>query len=171
MKSIGDWRYFDEELNLIYPWYTSPFLERLRDWDMSNWKVFEYGCGDSTLWWRKKAKEVISIDSNEEWSKKTNVNFTKDKNEFITYPKQFINDGLFDCIIIDGEPIEWRDECVSTALECLKEGGILIIDNYLQDSVDLGRWPIANDVLKDIDYEIFKEPEHVDWKTAFWVKK
>lgn len=171
MKYIGDWRYFDEDINLIYPWYTKPFLEVLQKWDISNWKVFEYGCGDSTLWWRKKVEEVISIDTNLVWSEKIGSNYTNDKNEFIEYPNKFTSEGLFDCIIIDGEPIEWRDDCVSTALSCLKDNGILIIDNYLQDSVNLGRWPKAGELLKELNMNIYKEPDHVDWKTAYWVKK
>lgn len=170
MKSIGGWRYIDESNDLIFPWYTRPFLEKLSTWDISNWKVFEYGCGDSTFWWRTKATEVISVDSNITWAEKTLVHFTEDKTEFINYPKKFIADSYFDCIIIDGEPVEWRDDCILPAFECLKEGGILIIDNYLQDTVDLGKWEIGERFLINKQHELFKEPEHTDWKTCYWIK-
>lgn len=170
MKSIGGWRYLDESSNLIFPWYTKPFLEKLKTWDISSWKVFEYGCGDSTFWWRKYVHQVISVDSNLSWAEKTGAHFTDNQKDFIDYPKRFINDSLFDCIIIDGEPIEWRDSCILPAFDCLKEGGILIIDNYLQATVDLAKWEIGESFLSTKQSELFKEPDHVDWKTGYWIK-
>lgn len=170
MKSIGGWRNFDEELNLIYPWYTSPFLKKLSDWDLSNWYVFEYGAGDSTIWWKKKSRKVISVDNNEIWSQKTESYYSNDKETYINFPKQFINESLFDCIIIDGEPVSWRDDCIIPALDCLKNGGILIIDNYKQGSVALENWIVGEKVLNNLRGEVFQEPTHQDWKTGYWIK-
>lgn len=164
---MNEWQNFDEETQLIFPWYTKPFLDVLKTWDVSNWKVFEYGSGSSTLWWRKKAKLVHSIDSNQEWSVKVKSMFVNDKKTFIEYPT--IEKYEYDCIIIDGEPVEWRDECTKFALDSIRKGGIIIIDNYNQASVGLHYWPRTSILLRPFKINIFSQEGHDDWKTAYWV--
>lgn len=162
-------RLIDPRNGLIFPWYTKPFLEKLCSWDIKNWRVFEYGCGDSTFWWRENVNQVISIDTNREWSDKCLSNYTSDREEFINYPLNFIEEEKFDCIIIDGEPIEWRDYCTEIAIKSLKKGGILIIDNYKQDTVLLGNWPLTDNLLVDKENEVLKQENHIDWKTGYWI--
>ncbi len=38
----------------------------------SDIRVFEYGCGHSSLWWAARAKEVVSIDHDEAWVDRIN---------------------------------------------------------------------------------------------------
>ena len=167
-----EWKYFDSQLSINFPWYTRPFLEVLiNNFELSNWKVFEYGGGNSTIWWRRSSREVHSVDTNPIWSKNMNLTLCQEKEKFISCPKNLINEEKFDCIIIDGEPVEWRDDCTQYALESIKIGGILIIDNYEQDSVGLKEWPKTNSLLSLHEKHVFKEPEHQDWKTAFWLIK
>jgi predicted O-methyltransferase YrrM len=163
-------RLIDPRYNILFPWYTKPFLEKLISFNLSEWKVFEYGGGDSTIWWRKNCREIISVDTNKDWSEISGSFFCNDKESFINYPKEFINEEKFDCIIIDSEPVNWRDECVPTALECLKDGGLLIIDNYNQKTVELENWPIADKFLENKISEVFQNPGHFDWKTGYWIK-
>jgi len=163
-------RLFDESCGLIFPWYTKPFIDKLKTWDLPNWRVFEYGCGDSTIWWRYHVKEVLSVDTNLEWANKTGSIFIKDKTDFINSPIKYCDNQKFDCIIIDSEPVDWRDECIPVAMNCLENGGYLIIDNYNQKTVNLEHWPNVNNLLKDLPHEVFKQDGHVDWKTAYWIK-
>ena len=44
------------------PWYTYPAIEFLRQLDFANASVFEYGSGNSTLFWCSIAREVISVE-------------------------------------------------------------------------------------------------------------
>ena len=170
LEEIEGWRTKDKKLDLIFPWYTRPFLKKLIEWNTSNWKVFEYGAGDSTHWWRKNSKTVCGVDSSETWAKNADVDFISDKNSYIQHPtKLIIDDAKFDCIIIDGEPTEWRDACTEYALISIKNGGIIIVDNYEQASVGLLNWPSTNNLLKSYEKFVFSEPNHADWKTAYWV--
>jgi len=163
------WQSFDSQSNLSFPWYTRPFLKELITWDIKNWKVFEYGAGNSSIWWRRHARLVHSIDSNKNWATESDAHFENDKTAFLTYPLSLIDNERFDCIIIDGEPVEWRDECAQYALQCIKDGGIIIADNYNQATVaGLGSWPKTDEILKTYEKQVFKEPEHTDWSTAFW---
>jgi len=165
---MNEWQRVDTSNGLVMPWYTHPFLDELLTWDVSNWRVFEYGAGYSTLWWRNKAKSVISVDTSKCWCDNINCNFESDKESYLSKPLDY---GNFDCIIIDGEPTEWRDECTMYALSKLKDGGILIIDNYDQPSVEPNVWESTNQLLKYYKCKIFKQPNHPDWKTAYWIKE
>jgi hypothetical protein len=165
---IEHWRTFDKETNLMFPWYTRPFLKHLLGFQMKDWKIFEYGGGGSTIWWRKYSREVHSVDTNISWSKKCDLIYVNDKIDFLSYPLKLIDDEKFDCIIIDGEPVQWRDECTEYALKAIKNGGIIIADNYQQKTVDLEHWTKTDELLKGYEKNVFKEPDHPDWKTACW---
>lgn len=170
------WQIVDPDLKILFPYYTHPFLRVLSSWDVKDWRVFEYGGGHSSLWWREKARSCISVDTCESWSQKMNLTLETEKEKFIAKP-QVICDQLgekFDCIIIDGEPVEWRDDCTETALRCLKKNGILIIDNWLQNSIKhLGEndWKKTRSILSRYESEIYKQENHQDWKTGFWIIK
>ena len=165
---MNEWQSFDKKTQLIYPWYTKQFLDVLDAWNVSDWKVFEYGAGSSTDWWRKKSRLVESVDFNPTWAEKAGAKHKDNKKDFINYPLELISNEKFDCIIIDGEPIEWRDECTEVALKCIKNKGIIIIDNYEQETVGLKEWPLTNKLLSKYKANVFKQVGHQDWKTAYW---
>ena len=52
------------------PWYTYPCISFLRDIIDPEWRVFEYGGGYSTLYYRDRVREVVSIDHDLEWSQR-----------------------------------------------------------------------------------------------------
>jgi hypothetical protein len=166
---VDGWRTHDAESNMFFPWYTRPFLHELIKWNIQNWKVFEYGAGDSTAWWKKHARIVHSVDTNANWAEKSGATYIPSKQNFLSHPSTLIDDEKFDCIIIDGEPVSWRDECTEYALRCIKQNGIIIIDNYKQATVDLCDWPKTDSLLSSYEKFVFKEPSHVDWKTSYWV--
>lgn len=154
----------DESNGLIFPYYTWPFLDVLQTWDISNWDVFEYGVGYSTAWWRSKAKSVEGVDNQLEWANKFQSAYQTEKENYIQSPSK-----MYDCIIIDGEPVSWRDDCTKYALQHLKPNGILIIDNYHQPSCDCGNWEQTDELLKKYKCFIYHQPNHPDWKTAYWI--
>lgn len=156
------WRFLDGEI--IMPWYTKPALEWLKQQDTSTWKVFEYGCGYSTIWWRLNCDEVVSVDNIDKWAKAFNVRFFDDKKFYLTLPSH--HKFLFDCIVIYGE---WRDECTLHAINGLKPGGYLIIDNYEQPSVGYD-YTKTNQLLEGWEKQVFKQHNHSDWQTAIFRK-
>lgn len=163
------WRYMDTRTGLILPWYTLPTLQWVVKQDIKEWKVFEYGGGYSSIWWRINVGELHSVDSDLIWSKMSGSLYCgDDKQKYITAVKYL---GLninkkFDCIVVDGL---YRDECVEFCIDYLKDGGYLIIDNYEQPSVgdDFTR---TNELLKDWNKTVYKQPNHSDWQTAIFQK-
>jgi predicted O-methyltransferase YrrM len=101
----------------------------------------EFGSGRSTLWFAKRVGRMISIEHNARWYESvasrirtqgiTNVEyrFTQVSEDvylgvFDEFPPE-----SFDFILIDGIK---RDLCATRALDALKPGGVLILDNVNQ---------------------------------------
>lgn len=157
------WRHFETETNLILPWYTLPALKWLKEQDVKNWNVFEYGAGYSTIWWRLNCRKVISVDSNAAWAKAMSATHWGQE---ITFPSAIIRNiaSSWDCIIVDGIR---REECVNACVDHLKSGGFLIIDNYDSEDYD----PKVNEeLLSDWKRTIHKQPNHSTWQTAIFQK-
>jgi hypothetical protein len=49
------------------PWITYPAAAMLRRIVKPDFKVFEFGCGMSTIWWSKLVARVVSVDHNASW--------------------------------------------------------------------------------------------------------
>lgn len=174
MKLVEGWRFINEETGEYYPWYTQSFLEELQIWDLSEKIVWEWGCGDSSSWWAKRCKKLYGVDSSEEWVNHVNSKVGDIANVyFISDPSEYVSliykQGIkFDIIVIDGIQ---RDECVVPAIDCIKNNGVLIIDNYLQPSVHVAREEVQN-ILSQYEHTIYKQEGHYDWQTAiFKIKK
>lgn len=153
----------DPENGLIMPWYTSTCLEWLRTLDLKGKYIFEYGSGDSTKWFRARGSSVWGVDNQ--------IEYTGGDIQFRPYFPEYCSailqlHWLFDIVVIDGE---WRDECTDYALDSLKPGGLLIIDNYKQPSVPF-IWTRTEKLIEGLPIKIYKEPNHIDWQTAVITK-
>lgn len=157
----GEWRYFDGKLGIPYPWYTKTALEFLETLDLSGKAIFEYGVGESTFWWKRKTPFVCGVDNDIEWALKVR---SFGRPFFLEYVSCIESSPYkpYDIVIIDGV---WRDECTEYALKALKPGGLLIIDNYKQPSVQ-AEWPLTEKLIEGKPITVYKEPEHDDWQTA-----
>src|SRR3954463_2256551 len=49
------------------PWYTYPAIEYLKQLDFSTKNVFEFGAGQSTLFWAGRARRVVSVEDDAAW--------------------------------------------------------------------------------------------------------
>jgi predicted O-methyltransferase YrrM len=106
--------------------------------------VLELGSGRSTLWFAKRVKSLISVESDKGWFNRVqkqlnalsmvNVDYIyaplTANEEFSTSPYLApvlkASDATFDFILVDGE---WRDQAAFAGISKLKHGGILIVDN------------------------------------------
>lgn len=177
LNACNEWQSRDPETGLVFPWYTKSFLDELVTWDLADKVVFEYGAGASTLWWAKKSLKVYSIDSSSEWigaiKKELIKSWTPGWFKFVGEKETYINsirdcDIKYDIVIIDGEPIAWRDDCVKPALDRLKPGGRLIIDNWQQSSVGWLPSEETQQLLSQYPVKVYPQEGHPDWKTAVW---
>jgi predicted O-methyltransferase YrrM len=118
------------------PWISCDAIRVLRRHLNTRSRVLEFGSGMSTAWYSAHAGEVFSVENNAAWYERikvllaangrTNANyaFAADEESYVNF---MADDAKgFDLIMIDGD---WRSQCVANALDKLRPGGILYIDN------------------------------------------
>jgi predicted O-methyltransferase YrrM len=139
-KSVRSRRPIDAHGDAI-PWYTYPALEwlisRVRPTDV----VFEFGAGNSTVWFGRHVKRVVSVESNPGWvgmvrcmtggnvsliSRSASIKGAgSNKSRYVAALEEF-EPGTFDIIAIDGED---RVACARVAPARLRSDGIIIWDD------------------------------------------
>lgn len=134
---FGQWRSIkeripiDKEGNPI-PWYTYPAIDYLKELDLSDKSIFEWGSGSSSLFYARRGKEILSIEHNKKWFNIVNrdkvdnqkIILLEEKNDYVE--AILSQDKKFDIIVIDGKH---RYECSRNAVKCLSEVGLVILDN------------------------------------------
>jgi hypothetical protein len=114
------------------PWFTYPAIEYLKQFNFSDKRVFEYGAGNSSLFWAARAGEVVAVESDREWYTRISatcppnlyLNMHADKENYVSCITR--QNAGFDVIVIDGQ---WRNACAAVCVACLNRHGIIIIDN------------------------------------------
>lgn len=131
-RTINEKICIDRDGNPI-PWYTYPAIEYLSQFDVTDKDVFEFGCGNSSLFWADRARLVTSIEDNPDWFAKWQKSFNRPnldirwRDEGEGYYNAIFEDGKkYDIIVVDGKR---RADCARTALKALNQGGIIILDD------------------------------------------
>lgn len=158
------WRYYDTPSNLIMPWYTLPTLQWLKSIDISQWKVFEYGAGYSTIWWRLHAGEITSIDNNKDWAQAMGAIYQELKYE---YTSEISVRGEFDCVVVDGV---FREDCARYAKSYVKSGGYMIIDNWQDEDYPVKSCEATDEFLMGWERTLYRQENHSTWCTAVFKK-
>ena len=117
------------------PFLAFESLEYLSSLLKPNWNLLETGSGNSTIWFSRRVKKVVSFEHSKEWyiEEKKMIDDNKIKNIDLRlepdYPIKGISgfkNGEFDFISIDGRG---RVKSVETILPYLKSGGYLLLDD------------------------------------------
>jgi hypothetical protein len=167
-RSIRDWSSVDKDGNPI-PWYTYPATEYLSHLDFSKLSIFEYGSGNSTLWWAKRSKSVTAVEDDEFWYTKVRSNLGIDSIEYLLEIEKdrYISSSAKDAdiFIIDGKH---RRECAEHVASCEREGVMIILDNsdwypkttnYIRNTLS---W-------MQIDFHGFEPINNYTWTTSIFV--
>ncbi len=127
------------ELGESLPWMSYPAIEFLENKITKDHEIFEFGCGASTLFFGRKAKNVRGLETNHFWFEivqkmlrekgLSNAEITLMENglENELYEKFAVNLGeKFDLIVIDSLK---RFKCAQNVIEALKPNGMVILDD------------------------------------------
>jgi len=114
------------------PWFTYPAIEYLIQFNFSDKRVFEYGAGNSSLFWAARAREVVAVESDRQWFNRISgncppnlfLNLHVDKENYVSCIT--LQEGKFDVIVIDGR---WRNACAAICDTCLNSHGMIVVDN------------------------------------------
>lgn len=113
------------------PWFTYPAIEYLRQLNLKNLSVLEWGTGNSTLFFAQNCREILVIEHNKEWYDLISGSLPANaeallipEEDYAAWPME--KKKKFDIIVVDGIK---RGDCINTALEVITENGLLIFDN------------------------------------------
>lgn len=116
---------------LPLPWYTYPAIFYLKQFALKSCSVFEWGCGNSSLFYAARCKSVRSIDISSEWVD-TVTQTAPDNLEVHHRPVDVFPGSIrsfhdaYDIIVIDAER---RLDCARECIPYLKPEGLIIVDN------------------------------------------
>lgn len=174
-KTITGGRCLDAEGKPI-PWYTYPAIEYLDHLDFSGCDVFEYGSGNSTLWWLRKARSVHSVEDDSDWYHRIAppeaTGCGRLRYELLTDPHAYVSalgDEQPDVIVIDGNH---RPACVDYLIEKYaatdRDLPMILFDNadWYPKSVALLR---AQTKWLEIDFHGFGPINAYTWTTTVFV--
>lgn len=143
------------------PYFVPQAIKRLDRFLSHKTVLFEWGSGQSTLWFAQRAGRMISIEHDPLWFERISTKLTKSSlnpnidyrlvppdpkaGDFSTYVHSITSypDGYFDVVSVDGRE---RVECVTAAKNKVKGGGLLILDDshrprYSAAFQSLAGWP------------------------------
>lgn len=170
-KSMVRWSCVDKDDNEL-PWYSYPAIEYIEQLDFTDKNVLEYGSGNSSIFWAKRCKKLVSVESDSEWYFKIkdqlpdNVDYhlVEGKDEYVSKIHEY--PFSFDIIVVDGL---YRYDCAVEALKKLNQGGIIILDNS-------DWWPetskfLRNTNLIEVDMNGFGPINSYTWTTSFYISR
>jgi len=139
------------------PWFTYSFIDFLTERLNNKLNIFEFGSGNSTLFFAKRIKHVTSVEHNVEWYNKLirkipdNVNLllskTDTEDDYVGLIK--LSKNKFDIVFIDGIH---RNECSHSAVEILSERGVIVLDDSERVEYSEGMEYITNKGFKKINF-------------------
>ena len=167
-RSMEKWKCIDGNNDAI-PWYTYPAIEYINQLNFTQKTIFEYGSGNSTIFWAKRCAKLYSVEDDSQWFDKikpqlpgnVDCKLAENKEEYINS----INScpGKVDLIIVDGS---FRYECAVQALKKLKDDGMIILDN--SDWMEKSSQLLREADLIEVDMSGFGPINWYTWTTSFY---
>ena len=121
------------------PWYTYPCIHFLAGRDFRDLTVLEFGAGQSTIWWGRRAARVVAFEGDTDWYKQllprvgdnvrlfpASMDSAEACGESVRRAVREHGLGPFDVVVIDGLH---RYGMIRPALELRSPGGVVIVDN------------------------------------------
>lgn len=150
------------------PWYTYPAIEYLCNLDFGDKAVFEFGSGNSSAFWAKRARRVVSVEHDRAWHEQVSRRLAPNQVLHLREGRDAYLGALaetgesFDVIVIDGNH---RSECARRVRERLAAGGMVVLDNadwYPETSAHL-REALG---LIEVDFHGFGPINDYTWTTS-----
>ena len=152
------------------PWFTYPAIEYLRQFDLRDRRVFEWGSGNSSLFLAQRTKEVRSIEHDRAWAERATEKLSNLRVEWVP-PDAYAeaidrDDSIYDLIVVDA--VE-RPRCAAAALKHLAPGGLVILDNA--DWFPNSAKTLREAGLLQVDMHGFGPINDYTWTTSFFFSR
>lgn len=156
------------------PWYTYPCVNFLSTRINRQMRVFEYGSGNSTLWWAERVLHVTSCEHDKAFA----AEISKKAPSNVQYLFRQIDQGYentpiqlsekFHIIVIDGAV---RDRCALVAQNALTNDGVIIYDNSDSRKYRAGCDILVGQGFRRIDFWGFGPIWSREWATGIFYRQ
>lgn len=165
----------DENGNPI-PWLTYSSIHFIsQKLNLRPMNVFEYGSGNSTLWFASRVKKITSIENDKDFYTTMLAKMGSIPN--ISYELKTLKDNYsskileydneFDILIIDGRE---RIQCTKNGLKALKKDGIIIFDNSDRTKYQEAYAFIEKNQFKKLEFKGVGPIGHGEWITTIYYR-
>ncbi len=144
----------DKNLQPI-PWTTYSFIDFIKSRLTNSMNVFEYGAGNSTLFFAQRVGSVTTAEHNEDWYNAIvklmplNVKLFLNS-ESDDYINSVSKESLkYELIFIDGIQ---RNECIIKSTSFLSENGVVILDDSERQEYERGKVFLNENGFKVLDF-------------------
>ena len=154
-RSVDNHAPVDKEGNPV-PWVTYGYIDFIDNRLKSDFSVYEYGSGASTLWYSKRVGNIVSVEHDKMWYDEVKSELPencelkfRDLSGDIYEKSICEHDTLFDLIIIDGRK---RVECIKYALRKVSGRGVIVLDDSDRSQYTQGIDLLTSNGFKRLDF-------------------
>jgi len=156
------------------PWFTYAATDFLAERVRKEHRVFEYGCGQSTLWWTRFGCRVVSCESSPEWAERVR-RLAGPAAEILVhdvrsdgYVREVLRGGRqYEIVLIDGFR---RVDCTRVAVTALTEDGVLVFDNSEREKYRPALTLLAQQGFRRIDFDGLGPVNAYGWRTTVFYR-
>jgi predicted O-methyltransferase YrrM len=141
------------------------------DGRLADTRIFEYGGGNSTVWYADRASGVVSVEHNKKWYQKIQSQMPENTTTHYIPPDSYTeaidSRGPFDVVIVDGLH---RNQCIEAAIPELSESGVIILDDAQREKYDAGKQKLRDEGYRQLTFEGLKPSNRMPSKTVVYYK-
>ena len=180
LEKIGWFRSVEERLPIdrdgnCLPWYTYPAIFFLNGKIRSEMTVFEYGSGNSTLWWSRQVSSLTSCEHNLGWFNSLKARIPSNVDYIyreLDYGGHYCETILaykdrFNIIVIDGRD---RVNCAKNCIGALKMDGVIIWDNGERKKYQEGYSYLIQNGFRRLDFWGLGPINSCEWCTSIFYR-
>ena len=139
------------------PWVTYSFIDFIVNRLNESMDIFEYGSGNSTLWYATKVNSVTSVEHDNTWFEKIKSDMPKNVNIYyneLIYGGEYANysnrlNKQYDIVIVDGRD---RVNCIKNSINSISESGVIILDDSEREQYSDGISFLLKEGFKKVDF-------------------
>ena len=157
------------------PWITYPALDFLKRKISGSMTVFEYGSGNSTLWWSRRVNRVVSCEHDKEWYAAMRSRMPANTTYLLrrakgssAYADEITNYvDAFDILVIDGRD---RINCARKGVGALHADGVILWDNSDREEYEPGYGLLVELGFRRLDFWGMGPLSTRRWCTSFFYR-
>jgi hypothetical protein len=154
------------------PWYNQDLISFLNSYLKPNFNVFEYGGGNSTLYYSNLVKTVSTIETKKEWVNFVLLQKSKENIEIKlcqdlpNFSKEIANFTIkkFDLIVIDSRD---RAKCLEECQNFVLDSGAIILDNSERENLILPQKNLISKGFKKTSFSGIRGDGRISYSSLF----